>query len=104
MADIPERDWKLLRELAPSALERFCNQVLRSAKQIADSPGVSSHERYLKLYRMIQKEDRALAEAFNDHRRSTALWKIAEIRSLGLFSEEEFSRFSEQTRQFLAKT
>ena len=35
MPDIPERDWKLLRELAPVALNRFCEQILREAAAIA---------------------------------------------------------------------
>lgn len=101
MPDIPERDWKLLRELNPLALERFCERVLSKAAKLADPSDQSNHERYLKLYRMIQKQDRALADAFDDHRRSTARIKIMQIYSLDLFTEEEFSRFTEETRQFV---
>jgi hypothetical protein len=101
MSDIPEPDWKLLRELKPVALERFCEKVLHGAASIADASGSTNHQRYLKLYQMIQKQDRELAVAFDDHRRSTALSKIAQMHSRGLFTEEEFARFTEETRRLV---
>ena len=96
---LPERDWKLLRQLAPVALERFCDRVLREATEIANAPAKTSHERYLQLYRFLQEQDRDLASAFNDNRRSTALRKLAWIYSLRLLTEEEFGAFSEETRE-----
>lgn len=95
---LPERDWKLLRQLAPVALERFCDRVLREATAIANTPARTSHERYLQLYRFLKEQDRDLASAFNDHRRSTALRKLAWIYSLRLLTEEELGAFSEETR------
>ena len=102
MSEIPERDWKLLRKLTPVALERFCEQVLlQTAKIVASS--ATNHQRYIKLYEMIQNQDRELGAAFDDHRRSTALLKIAQIHSRGLFAEDEFSGFTEETRKFVLK-
>jgi lipase chaperone LimK len=99
MSEIPERDSKLLRELKPVALERLCERILRSAAEIAAASGATNHQRYLKLYAMLQKQNREVAIAFDDHRRSTALPKIAQIHARGLFTEEEFARFSEETRK-----
>jgi hypothetical protein len=96
-----ERDWKRFRQLAPVALERFCGRVLAEAKGVADAPGLSSHERYLKLYKLMREQDRELASAFDDHRRSTAKVKLARICSLGLLTEEEFGSFSEETRELV---
>jgi hypothetical protein len=96
--DFPERDWKLLRRLAPVALERFCAKVLAEATEIAAEPGRTGHQRYLNLYRFLREKDKDLAFAFDDHRRSTAMLKIARIHSLGLFTPEEFGEFSERTR------
>ena len=96
---LPEKDWKLLRQLAPVALERFCGRALREATAIAQAPGKTSHERYLELYRLMKEQDRDLASAFNDDRRSTALHKLARIYSLRLLTEDEFSAFSEETRE-----
>src|SRR3954454_15347781 len=98
MPDIPERDWKLLQELKPVALERFCDRVFQEATRIATISDATKHERYLQLYEMIRKQDRELAKAFNDHARSTAYHKIAEIHSRGLLTDEEFARFREETR------
>ncbi len=99
MADIPEQDWKLLRELKAAALERLCGQILGSAAETARTPGATNHQRYLKLYDLVQKQNGEVAIAFDDLRRSTALSKIAQIHSRGLLTEEEFARFTEETRK-----
>lgn len=79
--EFPERDWKLLRRLAPLALERFCGKVLAEATEIAAAPGKTSHQRYLELYKFLREKDKDLASAFDDHGRSTAMLKIARIHS-----------------------
>jgi hypothetical protein len=99
MSDFPERDWKLLRELKPVTLERLCERTLRRAVEISRLSNATNHQRYLKLWKMIQDQNEEVALAFDDHRRSTALLKILQIHRRGLFLEEEFARFSEQTRK-----
>lgn len=59
----------------------------------ADNPG---------LYRLLQERDRALAQAFNDLRRSTALRRLAAWVELGLLTEEELGGFSPDVRQSAA--
>ncbi len=102
MADIPERDRKWLAQVSPIALDRFCEKALSEAAKLAGAPNARNHERYLRLRKLLRKRDRELAAAFDDHRRSTAINKIAEIRALGLFTEEEFAGFSEETRKRVA--
>ena len=99
MPDIPERDWKLLRELAPVALNRFCEQILREAAAIAADTTATPHERYGRLFDLVKQQDREVAIMFDDHRRSTAFLKIIGIHVRKMFTEEEFARFSEETRQ-----
>ena len=94
----PEPDWKLFRRLQPVALERFCQRVLDELARVAADPRTSSHERYLAAYRLLRRRDEELAEAFNDSRRSTALVQLARIRAGELLTEEEFARFSPETR------
>lgn len=72
---------------------------MHRAAATATKPGLTNHDRYLKLYDLVKQEDRALALAFDDHRRSTAFMKILQIRKLGLFTPDEFARFSEETRK-----
>ena len=97
--EIPEKDWKVLRRLKPSLLDRLCDEVLNKIARITKDSKGRSHERYLKLWRFLREQDRVIGLAFNDHRRSTALAKVANIHSLGLFTDEEFAEFSEETRE-----
>jgi len=47
------------------------------------------------------KRDKEVASAFDDFRRSTAIFQIAIIRKLGVITDEELGRFSESTRASL---
>ena len=94
---IPERDWKVFRELRQIALERLCDKILAEAKGEIERTDRSSHEKYLSLYKLIEKRDDDIARGFNDFRRSTALMQIGIIHSMGLFTGEELRRFSPET-------
>ena len=99
---IPEKDWKLLRQLRPQLLNRFCGKVLVEAARIANDSKSASHERYLQLYGYTREQDRILASPFDDHRRSNALIKLAIIHSLDLLTDAEFAKFSEETRRMIS--
>src|SRR5206468_1102001 len=60
MRDIPEPDWRLLRQLSPIALERFCRRVLDEVAGLTADDGQSNHARYLALYDMIKERDKEL--------------------------------------------
>ena len=72
----------------------------RARRSPAPERGVEEehHERYLNIYRLLKRRDRELADAFNGPRRSTAVQQPTVIYSQGLLSEEEFARFSPETR------
>lgn len=98
--DIKESDWKLFsRELQPLALERYCQRVLSETADVAADPKRTYHERYLAVFRLMKKRDRELADAFNDCRRSIALFQLAHIRRIGLLTDDEMSRFSDEIRE-----
>ena len=101
MRTIPERDWKVLRELKPLALERFCERVLAETTQVANDKNLNFYDRYSKLFLLMRDQDKELAAAFDELRRSTALIQLMKMHSLGLFTEEQFARFSEETRQLV---
>src|SRR5438105_677068 len=98
---ITEADWKLFRQLQPVALDRFCQRVLSEVGRIASDTSKSSHERYLAVFNLLRRRDRELADAFDDPRRSTALRQLACLQSHGLLSDEEFARFSPETRDMV---
>jgi hypothetical protein len=94
--DVKESDWKLFRSLKETLLERFCQLTLAAAGQIIEDQKKSRHARYLDLYTLIEKNNKVLAQAFDGVSRSNALGRIAFMRSAGLFTDAEFSRFSSE--------
>lgn len=96
---IPESDWKQFRRLREVALERFCERVLGEIGCIASNGANSSHNRYLEIFKLIENRDDELARAFNDLRRSTAIFQLAAIYSLGLLQQDELDGFSTDTRE-----
>jgi len=98
MDRIAESDWKLLRQLHPLALDRFCQQVLCEAGHLATDQEASAHHRYLALFDLIMRRNAELAETFDDLRRSNAFLKLACIRAHELLTDDQFSRFTLATR------
>lgn len=98
MKDIPESDWKQLRQLHPLALDRFCQRVLSEMTQLASDATMNVHERYLAVFDLISRRTDEMANGFDDMRRSTALMRLTCIKSQGLLTADEFGRFSESTR------
>jgi hypothetical protein len=97
--EIKESDWKLLRQLHSVALERFCQRVLVEIERIASKSAGSHHERYLKIYKLIHNRDKEMGHAFDNPRRSNAFIQLATLKGLQLLTDEEFSRFSLETRE-----
>lgn len=95
----PESDWKTFRQLHDAALERFCKNVLDGIEAFRLDTRRSYHERYLELFRWLGDRDRELASAFNDPKRSQMVRLLAEIRRHGLLEDDEFSRFTPETRE-----
>ena len=92
---ISESDWKLFRKLHPVAVERFCAQILNELVGISADEAKSFHQRYIAIFKIIERRDKELANAFDDLRRSTALRQIAVIYGRGLLTEDELNGFSQ---------
>jgi hypothetical protein len=97
--DISERDWKIFRELHKVALNRLCERILTEARAEIDRGDQTPHERYLRLFKLIQDRDDDVARAFNDFRRSTAQMQLGIIASMGLLTQEEIERFGPEARR-----
>jgi len=98
---IKETDWKLLRQMHPIVLERFCQRALSEVQSISTDSAKSFHQRYLDIFNVIQNRDKDMARTFDDSRRSTDLIQLAAMRSQDLLTDDEFQRFSEETRTFI---
>ena len=98
---IPEADWRVFRSLHPIWIDRFCKRVNGELLRTLSDDSRDAYEQYLAAYKLIHKRDKELASAFDDFRRSTAVFQIAIIRKLGVITDEELGRFSESTRASL---
>lgn len=96
--DINETDWKVLRRVHPLALERFCERVLDELERILRNSALNHHERYVEIFKLMQRRDGDIARVFDDPKRSRALTMLAHMRSEGVLTEEEFASLSQQTR------
>ena len=99
MKQIPEKDWKVLRNLKDSLLQRFCSEVLIRLKPTIINPGPDSHQAYLQHWKLLRKEDEELSLLFDDFKRSTAVFKLAAWKSRGLLTDEDFNLFSLETKE-----
>jgi hypothetical protein len=99
---ISEADWKRLGRLKPVALDRFCQRVLAELARMAADPTKRSHDRYVAAFRLLQARDAELGSAFDDVRRSTALFRLARMRALDVVTDEELAGFDGETRQAVA--
>jgi hypothetical protein len=99
--EFKESDWKVFRRLHPIALERFCERILAEIESALANPSMTSHERYIAVYQLVERRDNEVASLFNDFRRSTALQQIALIQSHKLLTNEEMAEFSDDVREVM---
>ena len=95
---ISEADWKLWRGLSKEVLERHCQKILTEAAGF-ETGRDSAHERYLKLYRLLQRHDQEIADVFNNPRRSSAYQQIALALRNKIITRAELGRFSEEMQE-----
>lgn len=95
--DIHESDWRVFRRLHSITLERLCKRVLEEVREAAECK-TDYHDCYRKVYRLIRDNDKRMAAAFDDPRRSNAFLLLANIIGEGLLSAEEMKQFSQETQ------
>lgn len=98
---IAESDWKIFKKIREVALQRFCERVLEEFQLKLGDHKLTPHDRYLALYKIMEKRDKELGEAFNDYRRSTARFQIGIIYSLGLITDQELASFSPDVQKLV---
>src|SRR4051794_20894042 len=105
MHEISEPDWRRLRDLQPTVLERFYRRALGEVEAACRSSapsGQAAHERYAAVVRRVQEQEQRRRKLFDDLRRSVALLRLAELRAQGLIDDAEFAAFSSPARTSVA--
>lgn len=95
---LPEADWRVIRAVHRTALDRYCARVLQECATGLEDTNGSAHDRYLRLFRVVTDRDASIAAAFNDLRRSTAIQRLASMIALGAVTDDELGHFSQATR------
>ena len=96
--NIPEKDWKKLREFQDQALNIACERILDKINKDLELRGAESHKCYLKLWKVMQDEDKEISLMFDDLKRDTAILKLAAWKRNGILSVENFEKLTEETQ------
>lgn len=99
MKPIREADWKVFKQVRETALQRICRQVLDDIDAINRDAALTAHQRYLKVHELIQARDRTLYATFDGLSRSDAAFRLMLMRTVGLVSEVDLARFSDELQQ-----
>ena len=97
--DIPESDWKKLRNLKESALNIACERILQKVEKLIESRKAESHKYYLRLWEVLREGDKEISLMFDDIKRSTATFKLAMWKKHDILSGESLEEFTEETRK-----
>ncbi len=98
MRPITESDWKYLRKIKDKILNRHCDAILEVLDLILKNREGEEHKSYLQIYSLINNKDKEIAITYNDLKRSNAIEKICHMRRHLAMTDEEFSKFSEETK------
>lgn len=99
---ILESDWKKFKELRKIALDRFCQGVLTDANTITEHDALSSHARYVMLYRLMRDRDKDIVRVFDAYSRSKALMALRLMVRHNLLTDAELSVLSEAALEEIA--
>ena len=99
MNTIPESDWKYMRALKQTLLERMCERINQETANIINDSKKSAHERCLDIFEKTRRDKMEVVSAFDDWRRSTIFSKIIDIYRQGLFTDRDLQGLTQQTRE-----
>lgn len=96
-----ESDWEYMRDLKKTLLDRLCDRILddlHTKTGMAErQPDV--HQQYLKVYRLIKKWDKVVADCFDDWSRSELFFKILYLIKHKVITDAEVDQLSEETKE-----
>ena len=101
MRQIKESDWKYLRSIQHQILNRHCDAILEVIDLIIQNRKGEEHKSYIQIYSLLRDKDKEIAVTYNDLKRSNAIEKICHMRKHLAMTDEEFSKFSEETKDIV---
>lgn len=101
MRHIKESDWKYLRKIKEKVLNRHCDAILEAVEMIVQNRKGEEHKSYIQVYRIMKEKDKEIGITYNDLKRSNAIEKICHMRRHFAMTDEEFSKFSSETKDIV---
>lgn len=101
MLPIPEKDWKLFRQLQSELTAKACELIFKQVNDIASAREGNEHQSYLNLYDLVKTEDAKIAEMFNNPTRNNVKLKIVLMKKNDVLSDKQLQMFSEETQSFV---
>ena len=100
MADIPGSEWRKIRDMKSTVLDRVCKNILDqlAAESRTDEGSQHHHDQYLKISRLLRDNDDLIAQGFDNLKRSNAYLLLAAWIRQQWLTSAEFERFSKETR------
>ncbi len=97
-----EQDWRHFSPLRDRLLERFCTRIIDEVVAMATRTDIAAHDRYLKIFQLVQDRDKQVAYMFYQPARSRMRQQVFSMIDNDLFTEEELAGFSEEGRREIA--
>lgn len=63
----------------PLAVARFCEGVIAEVERVMHASTEGAHQRYLNIFKVMERRDREMARLFNGLKRSEGLMMLARI-------------------------
>lgn len=103
MNDIHESDWKYLRNLKKTLLDRLCHRVMDTIQTECgpDKREPDAHKQYLKVYDLIHNGDKTIGNCFDDWRRNNIIFKILFLIKHQVITDAEIDQLSSETKERL---
>lgn len=98
---IKESDWKIFSKLFPEALERLYQHYLKEIQAVAADDSKTSFDRFEEISQLTRDRRKEVFIGFDRFSRSRALSQLAYLKALDLLTDEEFQRFSPETRELI---
>ncbi len=99
---VPEADWKKFRLLKEPLLNRLAERINMHIELILHDSSLSPHEKYIEVFQEMEKSNDIISRCFDDLRRSRFVDHVLSCYRENLFTEAEFSEFSDDTKQLIS--
>jgi hypothetical protein len=97
MKEIPEKDWRYLRAIKETLVERLSGHINAEVLTLLARPELTEREKRTRVYEIVREQDRVVAACFNDWRRSNVLAKCQVLKAHGLLDAEILAKLTPGT-------